>query len=241
MSEQLIPKKIYFCWFGRNPYPEKVRLCIESWQKFCPDFEIIKIDEDNFDVNCNDYVRQAYEAKCWAFVSDFARFYFLQKTGGIYLDTDVETIKPLNMFLEHNAVLSCKSAYLKDGRYIFGITSGIIGATADHPLINRILANYEGRSFYKPDGEMDITPIAKFLTEFCMEQGFVLEDKLQVNDAVALYPCEYLCPEIAADDSIKITDNTYAIHYFTGSWRTPEIMTKIEEMLNNSKEGEIVV
>ena len=241
MSEQKIPKIIYFCWFGRNPYPEKVALCIESWKKFNPDYEIIKIDEDNFDINCCDYVREAYEEKYWAFVSDYARFYYLKKTGGVYLDTDVETIASLNDFMGSEAFLSFKSGFTKDGIHVFGITSGIIGAVKDHPMVNRILDTFEGRSFHKENGELDFTPIAKILTEYCIEQGIAMEDKIQSSDKITLWPCEYLCPQIEMDDSIKVTDNTHAIHYFTGSWRTPELMAKIEEMIKNSKEGEVVV
>ena len=98
--EQKIPKIIHYCWFGGNPLPDIVQKCIESWKKYCPDYEIIKWDESNFDVNCCDYAKEAYEAKKWAFVSDYCRFYVLNKQGGIYLDTDVELIKPIDNLLD---------------------------------------------------------------------------------------------------------------------------------------------
>lgn len=92
----MIPKKIHYCWFGRNPLPESAQKCIASWKKYLPDYEIIEWDEDNFDVNCIPYTTQAYEAKKYAFVSDYARFKILYEHGGLYFDTDVEVIRPLD-------------------------------------------------------------------------------------------------------------------------------------------------
>ena len=89
----MITKTIHYCWFGRGELPEKAKQCIESWKKFCPDYEIKEWNEDNFDMNSCAYVKEAYEAKKWAFVSDYARFEILYKYGGLYFDTDVELVK----------------------------------------------------------------------------------------------------------------------------------------------------
>ena len=100
----MIPKVIHYCWFGGNPLPELAQKCIASWKKYCPDYEIKEWNESNFDLNCCDYVREAYEAKKWAFVSDVARLYAMVHEGGIYMDTDVEVIAPLDSLLQYHAV-----------------------------------------------------------------------------------------------------------------------------------------
>ena len=104
MNKRMIPKTIHYCWFGGNPLPKLAKKCIKSWKKYCPDFEIIEWNEANFDISSAPlYVRQAYEAKKWAFVTDYVRLYALTSYGGIYMDTDVEVIKPLDFFLNHDA------------------------------------------------------------------------------------------------------------------------------------------
>lgn len=95
----MIPKIIHYCWFGGNPLPELAVKCIESWKKYCPDYEIKRWDESNFDLKCCDYVKEAYQAKKWAFVSDYVRFKVLYDEGGLYFDTDVELIKPIDDIL----------------------------------------------------------------------------------------------------------------------------------------------
>ena len=100
MVSAQIPKVIHYCWFGRNPLPPSVRACIRSWKKYCPDYKIVEWNEDNFDIGSCDYMKEAYEAKKWAFVSDVARLMIIYRNGGIYLDTDVELIAPLEPIRE---------------------------------------------------------------------------------------------------------------------------------------------
>ena len=99
----MIPKKIHYCWFGGNPLPEDAQKYLESWKKFCPDYEIIRWDEKNFDINQLPYVQEAFKAKKWAFITDYVRLYALYNYGGIYMDTDVEVLKSLDSFLELKA------------------------------------------------------------------------------------------------------------------------------------------
>ena len=80
----LIPKVIHYCWFGRNKKSKSVLKCIQSWKKYCPDYEIIEWNEDNFDVNCIPFVKEAYDAEKWAFVTDYARLKIIFENGGIY-------------------------------------------------------------------------------------------------------------------------------------------------------------
>ena len=99
----MIPKKIHYCWFGGNPLPELAIKCLESWKKYCPDYEIIEWNETNFNLDSCEYVREAYQAKKWAFVSDYARLKVVYDNGGIYLDTDVELIKSLDRLLKNKS------------------------------------------------------------------------------------------------------------------------------------------
>ena len=101
----MIPKIIHYCWFGGAELPEKDRKCIESWKKFCPDYQIIEWNENNYDVTKNTYMYQAYQAKKWGFVPDYARLDIIYQHGGIYLDTDVELVKNLDSLLENDAFM----------------------------------------------------------------------------------------------------------------------------------------
>ena len=99
----MIPKVIHYCWFGGNPLPDSVRKCINSWKKFCPDYDIKQWDETNINLHENAYVLEAYQAKKWAFITDYVRLKVLVEYGGIYMDTDVEVLKPIDVFLSNHA------------------------------------------------------------------------------------------------------------------------------------------
>ncbi|MBR0278262.1 MAG: hypothetical protein IJQ50_07375 [Clostridia bacterium] len=109
-----IPKKIHYCWFGEEKHSKKIKKCIKSWKKHCPDYEIIEWNEKNFDIHCFKWVEQAYNNKKWAFVSDYVRLFVLYNYVGIYLDTDVEIIKPLDKFLKHNLFSEMENIYCYD-------------------------------------------------------------------------------------------------------------------------------
>lgn len=109
----MIPKKIHYCWFGRNPLPELAVRCIESWKKYCPDYEIIEWNEDNYDINKISYVKEAYQARKWAFVTDYVRLDVVNQYGGIYLDTDVELLKSLDPLLKYKSFFG-----MEEGKFI---------------------------------------------------------------------------------------------------------------------------
>ena len=140
----MIPKVIHYCWFGGKPLPELARKCLASWKKFCPDYEIVRWDESNFDVACCDYVKEAYEAKKWAFVSDYARLKALVDNGGVYMDTDVEVIRPLDEFLRHEAF----SGFEDDKM----ISTGIMASVKGFAPFAEMLADYHTRHFYRRRG-----------------------------------------------------------------------------------------
>ena len=105
----IIPKIIHYCWFGGNPLPPLAKKCIASWKKYLPDYEIRQWDESNYDVNKIPYIKEAYAAKKFAFVSDYARFDILYNYGGIYFDTDVEIISPLDCIISAGSFMGCEN------------------------------------------------------------------------------------------------------------------------------------
>ena len=144
-----IPKKIHYCWFGNNELPEEQKKYIETWKKHCPDYEIKEWNEKNFDINSNKYVKEAYEAKKFAFVSDYVRLHALYNEGGIYMDTDIEVLKSFDVFLKHTAFIG-----FEDLKHI---GTGVIGAEKGNKWIRLLLKDYDNISFYTKNGEIDLT------------------------------------------------------------------------------------
>ncbi len=207
-----IPKKIHYCWFGGNPLPESALKCIESWKKYCPDYEIIEWNESNFDVNQNDYVREAYESKKYAFVADCARLYVLKNYGGIYMDTDVEVLKSLDRFLNNKAFSGLETSCT--------ISTSIIGAEKESSWISYLLSYYYNSHFILEDGSMNFTTNVQTITNMTKEKYKVdlVGNLLDIKDVVAIYPKEYFCPKEYETGKIRITNNTYTIHHFDASW-----------------------
>lgn len=206
----MIPKKIHYCWFGGNPLPEMAVKCIASWKKYCPDYEIIEWNENNFDVTCCNYVREAFEVKKWAFITDYVRLKVMVEFGGIYMDTDVEVIKSLDIFLHERAFSGFESET--------AIPTGIMACEKNFPLFQEMLKEYEQRCFILPDGTFDITTNVVYITKACLKKGLRLNNTYQVLDGFALYPKEFFCPKSLDTGEINCTENTYTIHHFSASW-----------------------
>ena len=210
----MIPKKIHYCWFGGNPLPELAVKCMASWSKFCPDYEIIAWNEHNFDVTCCDYVREAAEAKKWAFVSDYARLYALLAYGGVYMDTDVEVTRPLDEFLSLKAFSGFQT---KDT-----IPTGIMACEKGFPLFEAFLHDYDNRHFLRSDGSYDTTTNVVRMTNICLKEGLVLNNALQTIRGFTLYPKDWFCAKNHVTGLIELTENTHSIHHFNGSWLSDE-------------------
>lgn len=206
----MIPKKIHYCWFGKGKIPNKELKCINSWRRLLPDFEIIRWDETNFDVNSVVFTKEAYQAKKYAFVADYVRIHALKNEGGIYLDTDVEVIRPFNDLLQCNFL----SGFEIDGV----IQTGVIGSAAGSDMINKIFEYYKGRVFLKENGEYDQKPNSAIIADLMKEMNISLENKKHSFNGIMLYPSEYFCPINQATWEIVPTSNTYCIHYLSGSW-----------------------
>lgn len=206
----MIPKKIHYCWFGGNPLPKMALRCIESWKKYCPDYEIIEWNEKNFDVDCCAYVKEAYAAKKWAFVSDYARLYVLVKYGGIYMDTDVELVKSLDKYL----VFEAFSGFESTGQ----IPTGIMAAKQGQEFFIELLKEYDDIHFLKDDGTLDLTTNVQRITRTCLKNGLALNNTKQTVKGFTFFPMDYFCPKDAVTRELKKTNNTVAIHHFDGSW-----------------------
>lgn len=225
-----IPKIIHYCWFGRKPKPPLAEKCIKSWKKFCPDYEIIEWNEDNFDISTAPlYVRQAYEAGRWAFVTDYVRLRGLTEMGGIYMDTDVEVVKPLDSFLQHEAF----AGFENPAR----IQTGLLACRKGFPLFLDFMAHYDTALFYRPDGTQDTTTNVEVLTNLCLKRGFVPNDKFQVVEGFAIYPREVFCPVDFETEKLHRTRKTVTIHWFASSWHTEEEAEQLrKEKLQRKKE-----
>ncbi len=209
-----IPKIIHYCWFGGNPLPELAKKCIDSWRKFCPDYEIVEWNESNFDCSYNSYVKEAYDAKKWAFVSDVARLYALVNYGGIYMDTDVEVIKPLDDLLIYDAVSGFESKTR--------IPTGLMACKKGQDMFKDFLSDYDDAHFILSDGIFDLTTNVTRITNHCLKYGLVLNNEKQTINGFTLLPYEYLCPKNIETLELNITNNTIVIHHFDGSWLSAE-------------------
>lgn len=214
-----IPKKIHYCWFGRKPLPAQAQKCIASWQKYCPDFEIIEWNEDNFNIEANEYVREAYQNKKWAFVSDYVRLHALYHMGGIYLDTDVELLNNMEGFLENKGFCGFEDTDT--------VATAIIGTQKKSEVIKALLKEYDEKAFVKPDGNMDLTPNVVAMTKYFVAHGLKLNNALQEINDFKVYPRTYFCPKDHLTRKVELTAHTYAIHHFDGSWLSKSAKLKI--------------
>ena len=243
----MIPKKIHYCWFGGNPLPDLAVKCIDSWKKFFPDYEIKEWNESNFDLNICDYVKEAYEAKKWAFVSDYARFWILYHEGGLYFDTDVEVIKSFDDILSKGGFMGQEAEIpsntdqsevnIKTKKFDISVNPGLgIGVAPGLQLYKEIL-NYYNTLHFMEDGVMNTTTICTHTTKILKGYGYD-ESKEEIQEAggITIYPPEYFCPQNSITGELKITKNTHSIHYYTASWysKWERIIEKIMKCKNRS-------
>lgn len=210
-GSEKIPRIVHYCWFGRGEKPGKIRKCMKSWKSHLGDYRIVEWNEDNFDISVNRYVKEAYEAKKYAFVSDYARLHALYHHGGIYLDTDVEVIKPLDRFLSHEAFSG-----FEDERFL---QSGTMGAVRGHAWIKELLDYYDNKSFLLPDGSCDTTTNTAVISDICSGHGLKLNGKHQVlTNGVTFYPRVYFSPYDYINGGSFRTADSHTIHHFAQSW-----------------------
>ncbi|WP_054028511.1 glycosyltransferase family 32 protein [Bacillus sp. FJAT-28004] len=206
-----IPRILHYCWFGRGEKSNKIQKCMDSWKRHLSEYTIIEWNEDNFDIYSKRYVKEAYLAGKFAFVSDYVRLHALYHHGGIYLDTDVEVLKPLDSFLHHEAFSG-----FEDQTYL---QSATMGAVKGHSWMRELLENYDSRSFLQPDGIYDLTTNTTVITDLCKKHGLILNGEYQVlANGVTFYPRAFFSPYDYINGGNYITVNSFTIHHFAKSW-----------------------
>ncbi len=213
----MIPKIIHYCWFGRNPLPASAQGCIASWRKYLPDYEIKEWNEDIFDVNSIPYTQQAYEAKKYAFVSDYARFWILYHEGGLYFDTDVEIIANMDAIVARGPFMGIEQGASFDGKPMVAPGLGL-GAEAGHAFFKRMLQVYNDQIFINADGSYNNMTIVTYTTQELYYRGMKPSENIQEVEGIWIYPADYFCPMDSTTGIITKTSRTVAIHHYDCSW-----------------------
>ena len=207
----MIPKIIHYCWFGNGELSELAKKCIGSWKKYCPDYEIKQWNETNFDISECKYMKQAYEAKKWGFVPDYARNKIIYENGGFYFDTDVEIVKNLDSLLNEKCIISFESSKFVNG-------GNIIAGEKGNPVLKSLFEIYHKINFCNEKGTLNTTPSPFYNTEVLKTFGLQQNNTLQRLPLVTIYPTDYFCPKDVTTKILNVTSNTYSIHHFDGSW-----------------------
>lgn len=213
----MIPKIIHYCWFGHNPLSNTAQRCIESWHRFLPDYEIKEWNEDNFDVNSIPYTQQAYEAKKYAFVSDYARFWILYHEGGLYFDTDVELVASLDTIVARGNFMGIEKGASLEGYPMVNPGLGL-GAEVGLLFYERMLQMYGKERFIKTDGTYNNVTIVYYTTKELYNCGMKPSESMQEIDGIWIYPADYFCPMDSTTGIITKTKRTVAIHHYDCSW-----------------------
>lgn len=211
----MIPKVIHYCWFGGNPLPKLAKICIDSWKKYLPDYEIKEWNESNFDLNSCDYIREAYACKKWAFVSDYARFKILYECGGLYFDTDVEVIGSMDEIIANGPFMGLENMGNSDNKVAPGLG---LGANPGLNVYREILDMYEHSHFINDDGSYNLSTVVDRTTNILKKYGLRDINTKQFIAGLTIYPFEYFCPIDCATGKKTITSNTKSIHWYMDSW-----------------------
>ena len=225
MNTNSIPKIIHYCWFGKKEKPKIVKKCINSWRSILTEYEIIEWNEENFDIDSNSFVKEAYKKEKYAFVSDYVRVYVLYNFGGIYLDTDVEVIKSFDNLLYNESFWG-----FEEKNYI---ATSTIGAKAKNELIKLFLDEYNGRKFLFNNEEDDTPTNVSLITKIFENNGVKLNGKHQcIRNVATIYPQEYFSPYDYINCYMKNGKNTYSVHHYYKSWLP--VSTRIKTSIKKS-------
>lgn len=225
----MIPKVIHYCWFGNNPLTNDVKECIKSWKKNCPDYRIKLWNETNFDVNQHPFIKSAYEAKAWAFVSDYARLKIIYDEGGIYLDTDVELLKSLDSLLNNPSYVGIQQV----GNVI---NTGLgFGAEKENCAIKKMLDQYDALIFTKDRKDNLVCPLLN--TKAVNDLGGFSTDEITVLKDIVVYPSKYFDPISPGDTQYLKCDDTFSIHHYSASWtnKNNRIKRKISRFIGEKR------
>lgn len=217
----MVPKVIHYCWLSGDPYPRLMKQCMKTWKEKLPDYEFVKWDLNRFSLGKSLWVKSAFEAKKYAFAADYIRIYALYHFGGIYLDSDVQVLKSFNELLDLPYFIGQEN---KDG----SIEAATMGFEKGHPLLKRLLEYYEGRSFIKDDGTMDMQTVPNIILKHINDSYHyrIINNKKDFDfsqDTICVFPPDYFSPKDCDTKQVSLTNNTYSIHHFDGSWVKPSI------------------
>ena len=228
----MIPKVIHYCWFGGNPLPKSAQKCIASWRKYLPDYEIKEWNESNFDVNIIPYTAEAYKAKKYAFVSDYARFWILYKYGGLYFDTDVEVIKNMDDIIAKGPFMGLEKKQAGATPTQLGVAPGLgLGVHPGLGLYKELLDVYDDKHLFSAFGKIGET-IVDITSKIMQKKGLKRQgDGFLHCGEITIYPEEYFCPKNYYTGELTITPNTCAIHHYTATWHK-NTKTFIEKLKN---------
>lgn len=203
----MIPKKIHYCWFGRNPKPKLAEKCIASWKKYCPDYEIIEWNEDNFDVNQNPYTRMCWEQKKYAFLSDYVRLVVLAEHGGVYFDTDVQVVRSFDDLLTDPAFFG-----FEDDSHV---NTGIgFGCEPGNVIVEEMLREYEPLL----NGDKGTVGCPILNTQALLRHCLALNGQKQLLRHGVVYPADWFNPYDDPTGRLNRTGNTHSIHWYSKSW-----------------------
>ena len=211
-----IPKIIHYCWFGNSEIPDEFKGYIETWKKFCPDYEIKLWNESNYDITKNNYMRQAYEQKKWGFVPDYARLDIIYNEGGIYLDTDIEIVKSFDELLQNEAFCGIEES---SPNVALGLG---FGAEKGSPIIKLLRDYYDEIDFVDEDGKLNLTPSPQINTETLIKLGYAPSEEIQKlmyeGSSITVYPKIYFCPMDFMSGELKMDERTFSIHHYAATW-----------------------
>lgn len=210
-NEMLIPNRLHYMWLGRKPIPDNLKRCIDSWRKFCPDYEIIEWNEDNYDIEKHPYMKAAYEAKAYGFVPDYARLDIIYNEGGFYLDTDVEIKKNLDGLRYQEAFCGVEKWQIIN----FG---GLSGAVKGYPMIKEFLDARQQIGFYNSDGSLNKNTCGFYDTRVALNHGYKINGETQCINGMNIYAYDYFHSFDYMSGITNATENTYSIHWFNGGW-----------------------
>ena len=228
----MIPKIIHYCWFGGKPLPKLARRCKKSWEKFFPDYEIKEWNETNFDVNAIPYTKYCYEHRLWAYLSDFVRLFVVEREGGLYFDTDVEVIKPMDDIIAKGAFMGWELPN-SDGKS--SVAPGLcLGSEKGDPLYKEILDKFASMSFWNSEGKRNTYSMVPMVTDLLIDHGLKHDGTMQKVDGTTIYPSDYFCPMDPTTGIVEKTPNTVSIHWYDSSWMNQDTICFKLHLLKNS-------
>ena len=210
----MIPKIIHYCWLSSDPIPQKLRDCMGSWKKKLPDYEFMLWDLNRFDIHSSMWVNEAYEAKKYAFAADYIRLYAVYNYGGIYMDMDVEVVRSFDELLTSSYILGLETKK--------GVEAGIFGAEKNNPFIGKCMDYYKIGNFVSENGKFDLRTLPNIMYEILID-NYEIANRTSIKieeDAhkMQLFSPDYLTAKSCLTGELMITENTYTIHHFAGSW-----------------------